>query len=110
MSWLDEIELEFSRGRDAERTGNEGKARTAARRAVGVAVTEFQKRRAVKQYGNDAMQQLRGITEDNSLPDDVRKAATRLQTRVSQEFTSPSRQPLVDALVIVDFIRRALTS
>ncbi len=110
MNWLDDIELELNRGRDAERIGNEGKIRTAARRAVGIAVTEYQKQLAMKGYGDDVMRQLRGIAADESLPHDVREAATRLQARISQEFTSPSRQPLADALVIIDFIKRALTS
>jgi uncharacterized protein (UPF0147 family) len=110
MRWLDEIELEFNRGREAERIGNEGKTRTAARRAVGIAVTQFQNRRIQKQYGSDVMRQLKGIAEDQSLPEEVRQAATRLYTRVSPEFTSPSQQPLADARIIVDFIRQALGS
>jgi hypothetical protein len=110
MSWLDEIELEFNRGREAERTGNAGKARTAARRAVGIAVMEYQRRQALQRYGDDVMKQLRGIAADLSLPIDVREAAGRLQTRISQEFTSPSRQPLADAEVIINFFRQALTS
>jgi uncharacterized protein (UPF0147 family) len=110
MNWFDELELELNRGREAERIGNEGRVRTAARRAVGIAVTEYQRRLEVNRYGADFMRQLRGIAGDQSLPHDVREAATRLQTRISQEFTSPSRQPLADALVIIDFIKRALTS
>ena len=110
MNWFDEIELELNRGREAERNGNEGKVRTAARRAVGIAVTEYQRRLEVVPYGADVMRQLRGMAVDQSLPRDVRDAATRLQTRISQEFTSPSRQPLADALVIIDFIKRALAS
>ena len=110
MNWFDEIELELNRGREAERNGNEGKVRTAARRAVGIAVTEYQRRVELVRYGSDVMRQLRGIAGDQSLPRDVREAATRLQARISQEFTSPSRQPLADALVIIDFIKRVLTS
>ena len=110
MNWLDEIELELDRGREAERVGNDGKVRTAARRAVGLAVTEYQRRQPPKRYGDDFMKQLRGIAEDPSLPVGVREAATRLQTRISQEFTSPSRQPLADALVIINFFRQTLTS
>jgi len=111
MNWLDQIESELNRGREAERIGNEGRARTAARRAVGIAVTEYQQDpRGGRWYGRDVMRQLKGIAEDQSLPVDVRKAATRLQTRISQDFLSPSRQPLADALVIINFIRRELTS
>ena len=109
MNWTDEIDVEINRGRDAEQLGNEGRVRTAARRAVGIAVTQYQRRYPEKQYGSDVMRQLRGIAEDQSLPGDVRQAATRLQTRISEEFTSPSRAPLADALIIIDFIRRALT-
>lgn len=110
MNWLDEIEVELNRGRDAERVGNEGRVRTAARRAVGIAVTEYQHQRAVKRYGDDFMKQLRGIADDPSLPANVRDAAMRLQTRISQEFTSLSRQPLADAQVIISYFRQALTS
>ena len=109
MNWLDEIEMELNRGHDAERVGNEGRVRTAARRAVGIAVTEYQRQRAVKQYGDDFMKQLRAIADDPSLPAAVRDAAMRLQTRISQDFTSLSRQPLVDAEVIIGYFRRALT-
>lgn len=110
MTWLDDIELELNRGRDAERIGNEGKMRTAARRAVGIAVTEYQRRFSPNRYGSDFMRQLRGIAEDASLPENVRQAAMRLQARITPEFKSPSRQPLVDAQVIIEFLRQALTS
>ena len=108
--WLDKIEVEIDRGRKAERDGTGGKARTAARRAVGLAVTEFQQRRGGKQYGADVMTQLGGIAEDLSLPGEVRDAALRLHSRISQDFTSPSRQPLADATVIINFIKQALVS
>jgi hypothetical protein len=108
MSWLDEIEAELARGREAERFGNAGKVRTAARRAVGIAVTEYQRRLGNEGYSGDFMRQVRGLAEDQKLPAEVREAATRLQTRISQEFRSPSLQPLADATVIIDFIRRAL--
>lgn len=110
MDWIDEIELELNRGREAKRVGNDGKTRAAARRAVGIAVRAFQKRSGNKQYGDDSIGQLRGIAADQLLPGEVRDAATRLQARISQEFTSPSRHPLVDAMVIIDFIRQTLTS
>jgi hypothetical protein len=109
VGWLDEIETELHRGMEAEQTGNAGRARTAARRAVGFALTEYQKR-GTKQYGADVMKQLRGIAGDESLPGEVRDAANRLQSHIAQDFTSPSRQPLSDARVIIDFVRRSLAS
>lgn len=110
MNWIDEIEREINRGREAERAGNEGKTRAAARRAVGIAVRAFQERSGNKQYGADSVRQLQGIAADQSLPGEVRDAAMRLQTRLSQDFTSPSRQPIVDAMVIINFFKQTLTS
>ncbi len=109
MDWLDEIEKELRRGMEGELEGNEGKARTAARRAVGIAVVELQ-RRGKRQYGPDVLKQLRGIADDEVIPGEVREAADRLQTRLAKDFTSPSRQPLTDARLIIDFIKRSLTS
>ncbi|HEY6952376.1 MAG TPA: hypothetical protein VI758_08200 [Bacteroidota bacterium] len=110
MGWLDEVEKELGRAREAQRLGNAGRVRTAARRAVGLAVTEYQQRISEKQYGGDFMRQVRGIAEDTSLPEEVRSAAKRLQSRIAEDFTSASRQPLADAQTIIDFIQRALTS
>jgi hypothetical protein len=110
VTWLDDIELEMERGREAERIGNEGKVRTAARRAVGIAVTEYQRQHSVNRYGNDFMRQIRGVADDATLPGYVRESAMRLQARISLEFESPSRQPMADAQVIIEFFRQALTS
>ncbi len=107
MTWADQLELELARGREAEAAGNEGKVRTCARRSVGVVVTEYQKRTENK-YGNDAMRQLRGLAADTNLPPEVRRSAERLQSRLAQDFTSPSQQPLEDALVIINFFREKL--
>ncbi len=109
MDWLEEIEAELHRGMVAEQKGNAGKARTAARRAVGFAVTELQ-RRGKRQYGSDVIRQLQSIAGDESLPGEVRNAADRLRSHITQDFTSPSRQPLADARVIINFIRLLLSS
>ncbi len=109
MHWLEEIAIELGRGMEAQREGNAGKARTAARRAVGFAVAEYQ-RRGMKYYGTDVMQQLRGIAGDKTLPGEVRDAANRLQAHITQDFTSPSRQPLTDARVIIEFVQQAFAS
>jgi len=73
-------------------------------------VRELQKRSGEKRYGDDAVRQLRGVSEDRTLPEEVREAAERLQSRVAEDFSSPSRQPLADAAVIINFIKQKLTS
>ena len=108
MKWRDEIELELTRAREAERNGNQGRARTSARRAVGIAIVELQRRFPEKQYGKDFMTQLRSLASDPAIPERVRIAADRLQTKLSPEFESPSKHPIDDAGIIVQFILERL--
>ncbi len=107
MSWVVELETELGRAVQAETEGNAGRARTCARRSVGIVVTEYQKRTENK-YGNDVMRQLRGLAADTGLPRGVRESAERLQSRLSQDFTSPSQHPVEDALVVINFFREKL--
>lgn len=109
MKWIEEIERELDRAAEAERTGNHGKARTSARRAVGFAVEELQRRSPEVQYGRDFISCIRGIASDAAMPGDVRKAADRLQTRLTPEFDSPSTDPIEDARIIIRFVVDRLT-
>ena len=108
MKWRDESELEFARAREAERNGNQGRVRTSARRAVGIAIVELEKRFPEKQYGRDFMIQIRSFALDPAIPEHVRNAADRLQARLSPEFESPSKHPIEDAEIIVQFILERL--
>jgi hypothetical protein len=109
MNWRDEIDLELARGRDAERIGNQGRARTSARRAVGIAIVELEKQFPEKQYGRDFMTQLRALASDLAVPERVRNAADRLQARLSPQFESPSKHPIDDAGIILQFILERLS-
>jgi hypothetical protein len=104
MNWRDEIDLELARAKEAERNGNQGRARTSARRAVGIAIVELEKRFPEKQYGRDFMSQLRALALDPAIPEHVRNAADRLQARLSPKFESPSKYPIEDAGIIVQFV------
>ena len=109
MKWKDEIDLEFVRAREVERIGNQGRVRTAARRASGIAIVELQRRFSDKQYGRDFVTRLRSFALDPSIPEHVRDAAGRLQARLSPEFASSSRHPIEDAEIIVQFILERLS-
>jgi hypothetical protein len=108
MGWIDDVNLELARALEAERAGNTGKARTSARRAVGYAISELQRRFPQRQYGGDFMRQLRSFSHDTTLPLVVRHAAVRLQSKVATDFTSPSRHPTDDAVTIIEYIRESL--
>ena len=109
MKWRDEIEQELRRAREAERNGNQGRARTSARRAAGIAIVELEKRFPEKQYGGDFMMQLRSFASDPATPEHVRNAADRLQARLTPTFESPSKHPIDDAGIIVQFILEQLS-
>jgi hypothetical protein len=104
MNWLEGVQLELRRAAEADRNSNLGKVRTSSRRAVGIAVTELQRRLPEKHYGRDFIGQVRGIAADESIPEKVRSAAHRLQSRLSTDFESPSRHPIEDAKIIIAFV------
>ena len=109
MKWKDEIELELARARDAERNGNQGRVRTSARRAAGIAIVELEKRFPEKQYGRDSMTQLRSFALDVAIPEHVRNAADRLQAKLTPEFESPSKHPIEDVGIIIRFVLERLS-
>lgn len=108
MSWIDDVTLELARAAEAQKAGSAGRTRTSARRAVGWAISEFQKRKPERYYGEDFIQQLRTFMEDGTLPEDIRRAAKRLQARLTHDFKSASEDPIADALIIITFIRDEL--
>ncbi len=108
MNWRDEVKVELERAAAAERGGNSGKVRTSARRAVGIAVMELQRRIPGKRYGGDFISQLRGFASDESVPEEARLAAERLHTRLSPQFESPSKSPIDDAKCIIRFVTERL--
>lgn len=109
MKWIEEIERELDRAVEAERSGHHGKARTSARRAVGLAVEELQRKLPETQYGRDFISCIRGISSDTAVPEEVREAADRLQTRLTPNFNSPSTNPIEDARIIIRFVVERLT-
>ncbi|MCU0454359.1 MAG: hypothetical protein MUE68_11955 [Bacteroidetes bacterium] len=104
MRWRDDVRLELERARDGERLGNDGRVRTCLRRAIGVAVTEWQRRDAAIHLGRDYIGQLRGLAEDPSAPGEVRDAADRLGSRLGKDFRSRSATPMEDARTVLTYV------
>lgn len=96
------IEKEFSAAREAEKNGNEGMVRVCARRAAGIAIGFWLQSNPRKSWGVDAMSRLRALQLDDSIPQNVREAAARLTTKITENFTSPfPSHPLDDAHQII---------
>lgn len=102
MTRLAQIERELARAQDALREGNDGMVRVCARRAVGLAAEAWLERFPGKNWRGDALNHLRRISADESFPQDIRRAAERLMTKVTQRNTAPfSTDPIADARRII---------
>ena len=99
------IEQEFAAAQTAQQDGNHGKARVCARRAVALATEAWLARRPYPPWHGDAMEHLRHIQQDGSLPLPIREAAERLSTPVTREHTAPfTTDPIADARLIIAYL------
>jgi hypothetical protein len=97
-----QIDREFENARLALTDGNDGRARVCARRAAGVAIGVWLLRNRETGWPADAMNRIRLVRGENSMPEEVRNAAARLIARVTPDFTSPiDTDPVEDALILV---------
>jgi len=107
--WLIDIEREVKRANEAQRMRNAGRVRTAARRIAGIAIGELQRHTTQRFFGDDFIQALRAMAVRDSVPNSVAEAAKRLHAKLSSDFSSPSVDPLGDAMIIVEFVKSMLT-
>ena len=106
------VDQELARGDAAFSAGNAGKARVCARRAIGQAIDSFWTPTAhAAPWPADTLHKLHRIHEDESFSLEVREAAQRLTTKVTQQDTMPfPTDPMADArLIIRHFMLNAKT-
>jgi hypothetical protein len=108
MSWIEDVQREIARAREAENIGNLGRARTSARRAAGRALAEYSRQMRRQGHVQDLLQYVKDCATDQSIPQEVREAADRLQARLRPDFSSPAEYPVKDALCIVRYVAAAL--
>jgi len=102
MSQHEQIEQELAKAATGLREGNDGLARVCARRAVALGAQAWVKRNRRKLWPQDAMNQLRMIQQEETFPQEIREAAQRLLTKVTQrDQTSVSIDPIADARLIL---------
>jgi len=96
------IEQELAAAQAAQQNGNHGRARVCARRAVALAIGAWLARLPYPPRHRDAMEHLRYIQQDGSLPLPIRQAAERLSTPVTRQQTAPfTTDPIADAQLII---------
>jgi len=98
------IRRELQAAETARAIGNHGKARVCARRAAGTAIGYWLARHPERVWGTDAMTRLGRVREDTTFPAEVRQAALRLTTKITQQFTAPfSSDPLEDCRILTSY-------
>ena len=106
--WSD-VDQEVEGLRIAWKAGNAGKARTTARRAVGMAIAVWLQKNPRPEYGSSFMNFLETLSWDESAPPNVRGAAERLCGKISElGKTAFSIDPVEDAETILDWIRKEI--
>ena len=95
--WLRQIDTELSRVKNER---HPARIRTAARRIAGIALQHRS-----GSASDDLLRALQDAVNDAALPVIVRDAAARLAARIAADFSSPSVDPLGDAMIIVDHVR-----
>lgn len=99
-TWLDEM----AEARAVQAEGNIGRARTCARRAVGMAMREKLGLGAARSdYASTFINGLYRMAEDQNFPEAVRAAAGRLVDRSKEDRTSAAVNPVGDAEIILKF-------
>lgn len=103
MSWRERFDLELAGAIRARGRGNEGQARVCARRAAGIAATEYYIRRGLPPRNRSAIHMLQQLRDDSATPLSARLALDNLLLQVSEDFKLPPGIDLIaDARVLCD--------
>lgn len=110
LSPLLKAENELNKAKEASDIGNHGKARVCARRAIGFVVEKYldTHKELIPLYGKSFMNNVRGIANDEQLPEKIRKAAGQLVAR--PEFDElEGNEAIKLAKTIIDFFTKSMS-
>ena len=95
---------EMAEARAVQAEGNIGRARTCARRAVGMALREkIGIGPSRRDYASTFINGLYRLAEDQNFPAEIRAAAARLVDRSKEDRTSAAINPVEDAEMILKY-------
>lgn len=93
--WQFAFEAEIAGAERARQQGNEGKARVCARRAAGIVIGEFYRRRGITLSSVSAYDLLQLAASSADLPPQAAELCGHLLERLTPEFTLPVPVDLV---------------
>jgi hypothetical protein len=95
QEWRSRFERELQHAEQARAGGNEGMARVCARRAAGMAIGEYFRLQGLTSPGPSAYDRLRYLLGLPAVPQNVRRAAENLITRINVEGMLPVEADLI---------------
>lgn len=93
--WQTALQHEFEMAEAARARGNEGQARVCARRAAGIAIREYFRRRGTPIRSPSAYDLHQMFARLADTPPDLQTIAAHLTLRVNEEFTLPVEADLL---------------
>ena len=100
-------EREFNRIKENIDIGNDGKARTLARRAAGFYISAYAELNETEEYGAHFMAHLRALSNKEEVPAEVKEAAQNLLEKVSDiEITGTEAHNY--AGIIINYIKEEI--
>lgn len=94
--WQTALRQEFEMAEMARARGNEGQARVCARRAAGIALREYFRRRGIKVRSSSAYDLLQVFSRLADTPPHQQERAAHLIVRVTEEFKLPVHVDLIE--------------
>ncbi len=105
MTLLDPIQQELDKAKKGLEQGNDGLARVCARRAVALGVKRRKDKHGRPEQQGDALHHLRTLQSQEIFPLEIREAAQRLLTPVTEINQIPlSTDPIADARLILTYL------
>ncbi len=95
-SWRLRFEEELSQALIARQAGNEGRARVCARRAAGIAIGEFLRRKAIPSPGPSAYDRLRYLVSQGFVDAKVKEIAGHFLLHIKEDRSLPVQADLIE--------------
>lgn len=95
INWENQLQNELHQADTARAAGNEGMARVCARRAAGIIIGEFFRRRGGIQPGPSAYDRLKFLRQQSEISQKVRQVAEHFLVRITPEYELPVEADLI---------------
>jgi hypothetical protein len=95
LDWRERFDQELRQAEAARKKGNEGMARVCTRRAAGIVVGEYFRRKDIKQNGSSAYDHLKQLREVPGIPESARTTADKFLQRVNFDHNLPGDIDLI---------------